>query len=60
MKRLITREWFGIVALTIILIPQVAHTVYVFQANSQYSDPWFAWCYAIGVDLAILIFTVKG
>lgn len=60
MKRLITREWFGIIALTIILIPQVAHTVYVFQANSQYSDPWFAWCYAVGVDLAILIFTVKG
>jgi len=60
MKKLITQEWFGIVALTIILIQQEAHTVYVFDQNSQYIDPWFAWCYAIGVDLAILIFTVKG
>jgi len=60
MKRLIIKEWFGILALSIILIPQVAHTVYVFQANSQYNNPWFAWCYAIGVDLAILIFTVRG
>lgn len=60
MKRLITQEWFGIIALTIILIPQVAHTVYVFDQNSQYINPWFAWCYAIGVDLAILIFTVRG
>lgn len=60
MKQIITKEWFGILALTIILIPQVAHTVYVFQSNSQYDDPWFAWCYAIGVDLAILIFTVRG
>lgn len=60
MKRLITQEWFGIIALTIILIPQVAHTVYVFDQNSQYINPWFAWCYAVGVDLAILIFTVRG
>ncbi len=60
MKEIITKEWFGIVALTIILIPQVAHTVYVFSENSQYDNPWFAWFYAIGVDLAILIFTVKG
>ncbi|TSE07413.1 C2H2-type zinc finger protein [Aquimarina algiphila] len=60
MKRIITQEWFGILALTIILIPQVAHTVYVFKVNSQYDDPFFAWFYAIGVDLAILIFTVKG
>lgn len=60
MKKLITKETFGIVALTILLIPQVAHTVFVFKANSQYIDPWFAWCYAIGVDAAILIFTVKG
>lgn len=60
MKKLITQEWFGIIALSIILIPQVAHTVYVFDQNSQYTNPWFAWCYAVGVDLAILIFTVKG
>ncbi len=60
MKQIITKEWFGIVALTIILIPQVAHTVYVFSENSQYDNPWFAWFYAVGVDLAILIFTVKG
>ncbi len=60
MKKLITHEVFGICALLTLLIPQVAHTVYVFKINSQYHDPWFAWPYAIGVDLAILIFTVKG
>lgn len=60
MRKFIINEIFGIVALIILLIPQVAHTVYVFKVNSQYEEPWFAWCYAIGVDLAILIFTVKG
>lgn len=60
MKKLITQEWFGIVALSLLLIPQIAHTVYVFNLNSQYRDPWFGWCYAAGVDFAILIFTVKG
>jgi len=34
--------------------------VYVFEANSHYDHPWFSWCYSVGVDLAILIFTVKG
>jgi len=54
------RKGFEIVALVIVLIPQVAHTVYLFKANSQYDNPWFAWCYAIGVDMAILIFTLRG
>ncbi len=60
MKKLITNEVFGICALLTLLIPQVAHTVYVFKINSHYGDPWFTWSYAIGVDLAILIFTVRG
>lgn len=60
MKKFILNEAFGIAALTILLIPQIAHTVFVFKVNSHYGDPWFAWCYAIGVDLAILIFTVRG
>lgn len=60
MRKFILNEAFGILALTILLIPQIAHTVYVFQINSQYDNPWFGWCYSIGVDLAILIFTVKG
>lgn len=60
MRKFILNEAFGIVALTVLLIPQIAHTIYVFKINSQYTDPWFGWCYAIGVDLAILIFTVKG
>lgn len=60
MKSLIKSEWFGIVSLVIILTPQIAHSVYIFEINSQYDNPWFAWCYAIGVDLAILIFTVSG
>ena len=60
MKTIIEKEVFGIVAMTILLIPQIAHTVYVFEANSHYALPWFSWCYAVGVDLAILIFTVRG
>lgn len=60
MKKIIEKEVFGILAMTILLIPQIAHTVYVFEANSHYEHPWFSWCYALGVDLAILIFTVKG
>ena len=60
MRKFIINEAFGIAALILLLIPQVAHTVFIFKANSQYHDPWFAWCYAVGVDLAILIFTVKG
>jgi len=60
MRKLILNEAFGIIALTVLLIPQIAHTIYVFKINSQYTDPWFGWCYAIGIDLAILIFTVKG
>lgn len=60
MKKLIVNEGLGIVAMGILLVPQIAHTLYVFEANSHYEHPWFSWCYAIGVDLAILIFTVKG
>lgn len=60
MKKIILNELFGILVLGILLIPQVAHTIYVFEANSQYDHPWFSICYAVGVDLAILIFTVKG
>ncbi len=53
-------KYVGAVALIILLIPQINHTVYIFQHNSQHEDTWFAWCYAIGIDLAILIFTLKG
>ena len=60
MRKFILNEAFGILSLAILLIPQIAHTVFIFKANSHYPDPWFAWCYAIGVDMAILIFTVKG
>lgn len=60
MRKIILNEAFGILALAVLLVPQIAHTVYVFKVNSQYMNPWFGWCYAVGVDLAILIFTVKG
>ncbi|WP_010180400.1 C2H2-type zinc finger protein [Aquimarina agarilytica] len=60
MKKLILNEAFGIFALSLLLVPQVAHTVYVFKINSQYHAPWWSWAYALGVDLAVLIFTVKG
>ena len=58
---IIGHEGFWLMALSILLIPQVASSVKVFAFNNaQYESPWFAWCYAIGIDLAILIFTVKG
>ena len=60
MRKFILNEAFGIFALLLLLIPQIAHTIYVFNINSQYTNPWFSWSYAVGVDLAILIFTVKG
>lgn len=58
---LISHEGFWLIALSILLIPQVASSFKVFAYNNaQYESPWFAWCYAIGIDMAILIFTVKG
>lgn len=53
-------QYVGAIALIILLVPQVNHTVYIFQQNSQHADVWFAWFFAIGIDLAILIFTLKG
>ena len=59
--KLISHEGFWLIALSILLIPQVASSFKVFAYNNaQYESPWFAWCYAVGIDLAILIFTVKG
>ncbi len=60
MKKIIETDVFGILTMSVLLIPQIAHTLYVFEANSHYEQPWFSYCYAVGVDLAILIFTVKG
>ena len=53
-------QYAGMVALIVLLIPQVQHTVYIFEHNSQYESTWFSWCYALGIDMAILIFTLKG
>lgn len=50
----------GLLIMAILLVPQIAHTLYVFEANSRYENPWFSWCYSIGVDLAILVFTANG
>ena len=50
----------GLLIMAILLVPQIAHTLYIFEANSRYENPWFSWCYAIGVDLAILVFTANG
>lgn len=59
--RLIQHEAFWIMALCTLLIPQVASSVRVFaDQNTQYDQPWFAWCYAVGIDLAVLIFSVRG
>ena len=59
--RVIGHEAFWITALCTLLIPQVASSIQVFSNNNtQYEHPWFAWCYAIGIDLAVLIFSVRG
>ncbi len=59
--RTISHEGFWIISLCTLLIPQVASSVQVFaNNNTQYDHPWFAWCYAIGIDLAVLIFSVRG
>ncbi len=60
MEDIIKSKWFIVLVLLFLLVPQVAHSLYVFNANSQYNQPWFAWCYAIGVDGAILVFTTNG
>lgn len=58
---MIKHEGFWLFSLGILLIPQVASTLKVYNENNhQYEDPWFAWCYAIGLDFAILIFSVMG
>lgn len=41
MRKFIINEAFGIIALVVLLIPQVAHTVFVFEVNSHYDNPWF-------------------
>ncbi|QKX05341.1 C2H2-type zinc finger protein [Aquimarina sp. TRL1] len=50
----------GTIVILLLLMPQIAHTVYVFESHSRYENTWFAMAYAIGVDTAILIFTRKG
>lgn len=59
-RKIILNENFYIVAVIVVMIPQIAHTYYVYNINSQYADPWFGWCFAIGIDTAILIFTLRG
>lgn len=53
-------QYVGLLALMMLLIPQVQHTIYVYENNSQHGPVWFSWCYAAGIDLAILIFTLRG
>ena len=60
-EKIINHESFWVLALSTLLIPQIASSVQVFAVNNvQYKSPWFAWCYAIGIDLTIIIFTIKG
>lgn len=60
MKEISKDNIAGTIVILLLLIPQMAHTLYVFEVNSRYDHPWFAYCYAIGIDTAILIFTRKG
>lgn len=60
----ILADYFKLIALVLLLIPQVHHTfeMYTLNSKSQWNeeDDWRAWCFAIGVDMAILVFTVYG
>lgn len=50
----------GILAMGMVLVPQIAHSLYLFEINSPYQNPWSGRLYAVGVDLAIFVFTIKG
>jgi hypothetical protein len=61
MKKFIETEGLAIFGLFLLLIVQVAFTVYVFNKSGHHADmPWLAYVYAIGVDVAVLIFAVHG
>ena len=60
MKKVFQNDWFVLIPLLALLTAQTMHTIYVFQAVSHYPQAWFAWCYAIGIEMAILICVARG
>ena len=59
-QSLFTKSSTRFFAIACLLIPQVAHTAYLYLENSRYKNPWFGWLYSVGIDIAILIFIAAG
>lgn len=60
MKKIVIIRVSATITMCLLLISQIQHTNYLFAENSHFENPWFSWCYAIGVDFAILIFGLSG
>lgn len=59
--RILKTKLVVVVCLFLLLVAQVHHTVYVYaMATHEPTTPWYAWCYAIGIEGAILVFVVNG
>lgn len=60
--RIIVSELFVVIAVLLVLTPQIRHSFHLYYQNSMEKDQveWIAWSYALGVDMAILIFTFCG
>lgn len=59
--RILKTKLVVVICLFLLLVAQVHHTVYVYaMATHEAYTPWYAWCYAIGIEGAILVFVVNG
>ena len=59
--RILKTKLVVVICLFLLLVAQVHHTVYVYSmATHEPTTPWYAWCYAIGIEGAILVFVVNG
>jgi len=49
-----------LIGIICLLIPQIAHTAFLYNTYSHYDRPWFAWLFASGLDISILVFVAAG
>jgi len=49
----------GMFAIGMLLILMIAHSLCFLEMNCRYKRPWFGWTHAVGLDLAIFVFTIK-
>lgn len=60
LKHFLTSETLVFIAILCVMLAQVMHTVYVFEATSRFENAWFSVFYGCAIELAILIFVVNG